>query len=298
MATNEPDWALYRTLLAVMREGSLSGAARLLGLAQPTVGRQIESLEQVLDLALFTRSRQGLWPTEAALQLQPYAEALASTAAALLRVATSHSGQARGTVRVTASEVIGVEVLPPIFGPLREAYPELAIELALSNKIEDLLNREADIAVRMVRPTQEALVARHIGDMPLGFYARRDYLERHGRPDSITDLAHHAVIGFDRDASFAQALRERIGDIDRRLFALRTDNQLAHLAAIRAGFGIGVCQAGLANRDQDLVRVLSNQFEAKLDIWLAMHEDLRGTRRCRVVFDALAEGLARYVHGQ
>jgi DNA-binding transcriptional LysR family regulator len=298
MAADEPDWGLYRTLLAVLREGSLSGAARFLGLAQPTVGRQIETLEQVLDLALFTRSRQGLSPTEAALQLQPYAEALASTTAALLRVASSQSDEARGTVRVTASEVIGAEVLPPILGPLRDAHPDLAIELALSNKIEDLLNREADIAVRMVRPTQEALIARHVGDIPLGLYARRDYLERRGRPDSIADLAHHAVIGFDRDASFAQALRERFGDIDRRLFALRTDNQLAHLAAIRAGFGIGVCQIGLANRNPDLVRVLGDQFEAKLDIWLAMHEDLRGARRCRVVFDALAEGLARYVRGK
>src|SRR5579885_2777770 len=119
----EPDWSLYRTLLAVLDEGSLSGAARALGLAQPTVGRHIEALEQALGLALFTRSQRGLLPTEAARQLRPYAEALAATAAALLRAASSQGGEARGAVRVTASEVIGAEVLPPILGPLREAHP-------------------------------------------------------------------------------------------------------------------------------------------------------------------------------
>ena len=290
----EPDWSLYRTFLAVLDEGTLSGAARALGLAQPTVGRHIEALQQALGFALFTRSQHGLLPTEAARQLRPYAEALAATAAALLRAASSQSGEARGAVRVTASEVIGAEVLPPILGPLREAHPGLAIELALSNRIENLLNREADIAVRMIRPDQDALLARQIGQIPLGFFARQDYLQRHGVPHSLADLAEHALIGFDRDAASMRALEAQIGKVDRNLLALRTDNQLAHLAAIRAGFGVGVCQVGLAKREPSLVRLLPD-FEPRLDIWLAMHEDLKETRRCRVVFDALAEGLARYV---
>lgn len=248
-----------------------------------------------MGLALFTRSQHGLSPTEGARQLRPYAEALAATAAALLRVASSQSGEARGTVRVTASEVIGAEVLPAILGPLRGAHPDLAIELALSNRVEDLLNREADIAVRMVRPEQDALIARRIGDIPIGLHARRDYLERRGTPKSLADLVHHAFIGFDRDTSFVRALETQFGEIDRNLFALRTDNQLAQLAAIRAGFGIGVCQVGLAKRDPALVRLLADRFEVKLETWLAMHEDLRETPRCRVVFDALAEGLAHYI---
>jgi DNA-binding transcriptional LysR family regulator len=295
MPADEPNWDLYRTLLAVLDEGSLSGAARALGIAQPTVGRHIEALEQILDVALFTRSQHGLAPTEAAQQLKPYAAALASTAAALLRVASSQGGEARGAVRVTASEVIGAEVLPPMLGPLREAHPELAIELVLSNRVENLLNREADIAVRMVRPDQDALVARYIGRIPLGFFARQDYLARHGVPQSLADLAVHALIGFDRDLSSVRAVEALLGPVDRNLFALRTDNQLAHVAALRAGFGVGVCQVGLAKRDPSLVRVLSNQFQANLETWLVIHEDLKDTPRCRVVFDALAEGLSRYV---
>src|SRR5579863_489107 len=294
MMTIDPGWELYRSFLAVMREGSLSAAARALSLTQPTVGRHVEALEQALGVALFTRSQRGLRATESALQLRPYADALASAAAALARAASDQSG-VKGAVRVTASEVVGAEVLPPILGPLREAHPELAIELALTNRVEDLLNRDADIAVRMVRPAQGALIARHIGAMPLGLYARRDYLDRHGEPKSLAELFHFAFIGVDRDASTLQMFKVHYGDIDRNFFALRTDNQLAQLAAIRAGFGVGVCQVGLAKRDPALVRLLADQFEMALDIWLAMHQDLKATPRCRVAFDALAEGLTRYV---
>lgn len=295
MPPAEPNWDLYRTFLAVLKEGSLSGASRALGLAQPTAGRHIEALEQALGFSLFTRSPHGLAPTEGARQLKPYVESLASTAAAVMRTASGQAGEARGAVRVTASEVIGAEVLPAILGPMREAYPELAIELVLSNRIENLLTREADIAVRMVRPDQDALVARHIGEIPLGFFARRDYLQRHGAPRSLADLAQHALIGFDRDESSVRGFAAQLGPIGRDAFALRTDNQLAHLAAIRAGFGVGVCQVGLAKRDPSLVRVLRDQFAPRLGAWLAMHEDLKDTRRCRVVFDALAEGLREYV---
>ncbi len=162
MVTSNPDWSLYRSFLSVLRTGSLSAAARDEGLTQPTVGRHVDSLEQALGVALFTRSQQGLAPTEAALELQPYAESLEATAAALVRAAVGRSGT-QGTVRITASEVIGAEVLPPMLTQLHAAHPEIELELMLSNRTEDLLQREADIAVRMVAPTQQALLARRVG---------------------------------------------------------------------------------------------------------------------------------------
>ncbi len=292
---SEPLWGLYRIFLAVLEEGSLSGAARTLGLTQPTIGRQIMALEQALNLSLFVRSQHGLSPTPTALQLRPYAEALAATAAALLRAASSQDAEARGAVRITASDVMGAEVLPSILGPLREIHQGLVIELVLSNRVENLLNREADIAVRMVRPNQDALIARYIGEVPLGLFASRNYLERHGEPRCLKELSKYAVIGYDRETAFLRSHKEMLGDVDRDLFALRTDSDLAQLAALRAGFGVGVCQIGLAERDPSLVRLLADQFEIKLDTWIAMHEDLKEIRRCRVVFDALAEGLSRYV---
>jgi DNA-binding transcriptional LysR family regulator len=295
MMDREPGWDLYRTFLAVLREGSLSGAARALGLTQPTVGRHVDALEQAVGFQLFTRSRDGLAPTEAASELRPYAETLASTAASLLRAASGHGEEVRGAVRITASEVVGVEVLPPILAGLRERHPRLVIELALSNSVEDLLRRDADIAVRMVEPSQEALVARRLGAIGLGLHAHRRYLDRCGMPSCLEDLETHALIGFDRETSAIRSMRKQTPGLRRALFALRADSDLAQLAAIRAGYGIGICQIGLARRDGDLVRVLPDAFELKLDTWLAMHENLRSSRRCRAVFDALAAGLGAYI---
>jgi DNA-binding transcriptional LysR family regulator len=292
----EPSWNFYRSLLAVLNEGSLSGAARVLGLTQPTIGRHIDALELAVGFQLFTRSQHGLSATQAAMELRPYAETLSSTAAALLRTASGQGSAVKGTVRLSASEVVGVEVLPPILTDLRERYPDLDIELVLSNTVEDLLRRDADIAVRMVEPSQDALVVKRLGDITLGFHAHRRYLQRHGTPACLDDLTAHSLIGFDRDLPAVRSmLRGKIPVFDRTRFALRADSHLAQLAAIRAGFGIGVCQARLAERDPDLVRVLPDAFEMKLGTWLAMHENLRTTLRCRATFDALAIGLEGYV---
>ncbi|WP_207480165.1 LysR family transcriptional regulator [Arenibaculum pallidiluteum] len=297
MTASEPGWDLYRTFLAVLQEGSLSGAARALGLAQPTIGRHIDALEQAMGFQLFTRSQHGLTPTEAAVELRPYAEALSATAASLLRVASGHGGAVQGAVRVTASEVIGVEVMPPILAALRERHPLLVIELSLSNSVEDLLRRDADIAVRMVEPSQGALLARRVGAVTLGLHAHRRYLDSRGIPARMEDLANHTVIGFDRETPGIRSMVARTPGFSRAQFALRSDSDLAQLAAIRAGFGIGVCQVGVALRDADLVRVLPDVFSLELGTWLAMHENLRTSRRCRVVFDALADGLGDYVRG-
>ncbi len=293
----EPGWELYRTFLAVVREGSLSGAARELGLTQPTAGRHVDALERTLGLTLFVRTQQGLSPTEAALSLRPFAESLEATSAALLRAASSHGEGVRGTVRVTASDVVAVEVLPAILADLHAAYPELTIELAPSNRMEDLLRRDADIAVRMQRPSQGVLVARHIGGIELGIYAHRRYLERRGTPATPDDLPGHALIGYDKENAFLRSVRAQVPWIQRNRFTLRTDSDLAAIAALRAGFGIGFCQVGLARRNPDLVRLFADEVSILLDTWLAMHEDLRDSPRCRVVFDALVAGLTRYIQG-
>jgi DNA-binding transcriptional LysR family regulator len=246
-------------------------------------------------LKLFTRSFDGFAPTDAALELQPYAAGVAVTAAALRRVASSHGAGVRGTVRLTASEVIGVEVLPPILAALRNEHPNLVIELVLSNQVDDLLHREADIAVRMFRPAQDALVAKRIGGIELGLHAHQRYLAAHGTPRSLEALAGHAVIGFDQESPFIRRLLDKYKVFTRASLALRADSDLAQLAAIRAGFGIGVCQVPLAAKDKALVRLLRSQFSLTMDTWVAMHEDLRASARCSVTFAALAAGLAAYI---
>jgi len=293
--TSNIGWELYRSFLGVLREGSLSGAARALGITQPTAGRHVAALEAALGVVLFTRSQLGLMPTEVALALRTHAEAMESTAASLERAASSQGEGVRGVVRISASEVIGAEVLPPIVARLREAHPALKVELVSTNRVQDLLRREADIAVRMVRPKQEQLVARRIGQIELGFHARKDYLARHGTPRRMEELASHSLIGYDQPSAFVRNVGKALQGYGREAFSLRTDSDLAQLALIRAGAGIGVCQVGLARRREALVRVMPRAFSLKLETWVTMHEDLRGSPRCRAAFDALAEGLSAYI---
>jgi DNA-binding transcriptional LysR family regulator len=288
-------WELYRSFLGVLNQGSLSGAARELGVAQPTIGRHVAALEKSLGLALFTRSQTGLLPTAAGQSLRTYAESLQSTVAALQRAAANQGSGVSGSVRITASDVMGVEVLPPIIARLRDKHPELTVELALTDRVQDLVRRESDIAVRMVRPRQELLVARRAGQIVLGLHAHQDYLSRRGTPKSIADLANHALIGFDETTAFIREAGKSFSAWRREAFSLRTDNNLAQLALIRSGAGIGVCQAAIAQRDNRIVRILPKQFALPLEVWITMHQDLRNSPRCRVTFDALVKGLQQHI---
>ncbi|WP_439619218.1 LysR family transcriptional regulator [Hyphomonas sp.] len=289
-------WDHCRSLLSVYRTGSLSAAARTLGVTQPTIARHVEQLESALGgTSLFTRSPQGLSPTEAADALIPHALAMEASAAAMVRAASGPDDAMAGAVRITASEVIGIEVLPAILAAIGADYPQLAFELVASNETADLLRRDADIAVRMVRPTQGALIARKIGDVALGMFARRDYLERRGTPNRLDDLSDHALIGFDHESSGVQGLRAQGLELHREMFTLRTDSDVAQLSAIRAGLGIGICQVALAMRDPRLVRLFPKEMTFSLETWLTMHGDLRGNRRMRTVFNHLAEALTMYM---
>lgn len=301
---NDISWDYYRTFLAVLRTGSLSAAARDLAITQPTAGRHVEALEQALGYALFTRSQQGLRPTDASLELAPYAEALAATAAAMARHATGAPSEIAGVVRISASDVIGVEVLPPILAALQEQHPQLIIELSLSDAVEDLLRRDVDIAIRMTSPSQASLVARKVGNIPLGLYAHRHYLERHGVPATPADLSQHRLVGFDRRTPFIRIAEERIRAIapsfppvNQLAWTYRADSNIAQLAAIRSGAGIGFCQVGIARRDPELQQLLGDVLELPLETWVVTHENLREAPRWRATFDALVQGLQDYVKG-
>ena len=294
---DEPDWDLYRSFLHVLREGSLSAAARTLGTTQPTIGRRLEALEAALGCTLFIRTPTGLHATDAARRLAAPAEAMAAQAGALRRAASAGQDDIAGTVRLTASETIGGAVLPPILAELQAAHPAIRIELALTNRNEDLLQREADIAVRMVRPSQEALIARRLGTLAIGLYAHRRYVERRGLPSVIDELGGHALIGFDRDAGALRALQQSGLSLTPEHFAFRSDSEHAQHAALLAGLGIGACQAAIAAGHPELLPVLPGQVRFELEMWLAMHEDLRNEPRIRQVFNFLADGLERYARG-
>ena len=293
MARKTVGWEYWRSFLMVLREGNLSRAARLLNLSQPTLGRHIGELERTLGLSLFTRSPRGLKPTDAAFELKPHAQSMAAAADALLRAASGSASEARGVVRITAPEIIGAEILPAILTGFRAKYPAVTIELALTNVTENLLAREADIAVRLVRPDQAALVAKKVGQVRFCCYAHRDYLKRHGTPKSFADLASHTLIGFDKGGTAIKALRDLPNPLLRDDFAFRSDSALAQIAMVRAGYGIGRGADIAARLDPDLVPLLASQYCVEVELWVAMHEDARSNRRMRLMFDHLATALTR-----
>jgi DNA-binding transcriptional LysR family regulator len=223
---------------------------------------------------------------------------MAAAAAALGRAASSAAAVDRGVVRVTASEIMGAEALPAVFAGFRARNPGVAIELALTNRNQDLARGDADIAVRMIRPTQSGLVARRIGSTRIRLYARRDYLARFGEPRSLADLAEHRMIGFDRDNQTFRSAGALAKALSREDFGFRCDSDLAQLAALRAGVGVGGCQDAIAKRTPELIPVLPNAFQMALEVWLVMHRDLKSEPRVRLMFDWLAAGLTDYVKGR
>jgi DNA-binding transcriptional LysR family regulator len=291
-ATRTPAWELYRSFLAVVRQGTLSAAARELSLTQPTIGRHIDALERELGVGLFTRSPSGLTPTGTALDLVPHAESMASAAEALVRAASGQAEDEIGSVRLTASELVGIEIVIPMLAAFREAHPRIAVEVVLSSRAEDLLRREADIAVRLFRPTQASLLAKRVGAIGIGLYAHPSYLESHPKPRRLEDLRTHALVGFDSEVWLRRGERYAL-PTSRDDYALRCDSYLGQYAAVRHGFGIGVSLHAPARRDE-LVRVLPRDFDVGFDAWLVMHEDLKTSRRVRLLYEFLSEQLTEY----
>ncbi|WP_431303487.1 LysR family transcriptional regulator [Sediminicoccus sp. BL-A-41-H5] len=290
-ADRQPDWAELRALVAVMRHGSLSAAARHLGLTQPTLGRQIRALERRVGEALFDRLPSGLRPTQRALALFEPANALDEAAAKLAAALARPPDAATGTVRITASEGFAARVLAPILTGLAEAHPGIEIELSATNEVENLLRRDADIAVRHTRPAQQELIAQRLGTVEVGLFAARGYVARHGMPRDVRTLAGHRLIGPDKDPRGRQ-LAERWGlPMESLSFALRTDSLTAQEAAVRAGFGIGVMSVAEAEPGGELLRVFPETATAAFPIWLAAHADMRQSPRLRVVYDALVSTL-------
>ncbi|CUH79811.1 LysR family transcriptional regulator [Tropicibacter naphthalenivorans] len=289
------DWSLVQTILTVAETGSLSEAARQLGLSQPTVGRQIQKAEEVLDVTLFHRQARGFAITPCGASLLPHARTMAEAMRALHLSAAGHSHRLSGPVRITASVFTAHHHLPPIIARIREAEPDISIDLVPSDASENLLYREADIAVRMYRTEQLDIVTKHLGDLSLGVYAAQSYVQRRGRPTSMAELLQHDLVGFDRSDRLLRGLREFGVDAQRDWFATRTDDHGVYLELIRAGCGIGFAQNNVAQRFSDLEQLLPDLPVPGLPLWLAAHEAVRTTPRIRRVWDLLEEGLMPFV---
>ncbi|MDX8435593.1 LysR family transcriptional regulator [Mesorhizobium abyssinicae] len=293
----EIDWNLIKSFVAVAETGSLSAAARKLAASQPTLGRHIAELEQALGVTLFRRGRSGYALTEAGSVLFERGRAVSEQASAFSLLALGSVEAIEGTVRIAASEVVAAYVLPEITAQLGVEEPGIEVEIVASNQVENLLRRDADIAIRMVKPAQNELVARKVADIPLCACAAKSYLGRAGRPLEPADLAGHALIGFDRSDEMIRGFAGYGIPVSRSSFRLRTDNQIVLWEAVRAGNGIGLGQRPLAERDPLVEIVLPQLPLPVLPVWLAMHRDVRSSVRIRRVADFLYEELKRYSAG-
>jgi DNA-binding transcriptional LysR family regulator len=286
------DWTLIRSFLAALDHGSLLAAARLLKTSQPTLGRHIAELESQLGVVLFERTGRGLVPTATALQLAESAREMEAGALQLTRTLSGAQLQTTGTVRIPASVPVAVQLLPPILARMRQTLPDIQVELVSSNQVSNLLRREADIALRMVRPEQGTLVAKKIGNVGVGAYAHRSYLARRSPIRQPADLLQNDLIGSDTDPSILRGFQAMGYPVTQESFVLRTDDFIVQWQSVRAGLGIGFMADYMAHSDPDVVRVLPGVLKIPdLPMWLAVHREIRTNRRIRAVYDFLAEAL-------
>jgi DNA-binding transcriptional LysR family regulator len=288
MAAQRFDWTLIRSFLAVLEAGSLTGAARATGARQPTLSRHVAELEAQLGTALFERTGRGVVPTAAALAIADAARQMEEGALGLERALARRRDTATGVVRVTASQVAAVWLLPPLLAEFQAAEPGIQAELVASNALSNLLRREADIAVRMVRPDQGSLVARKLAEVGVGAYAHRRYLARAGEPRRPEDLMAHRLVGYDRDETILRGFAALGLPIGREAFALRTDDHVAYGRLVAEGAGIGFLAHYTAAGEPELKRVLPQLKIPPMPCWLAVHREIRGNRVVRRVYDFLA----------
>ncbi|MEM7596780.1 MAG: LysR family transcriptional regulator [Pseudomonadota bacterium] len=284
------DWNQVRAFLATAEEGSFSGAARVLKSTQPTIGRQITDLETHLGITLVERSVRGPKLTEAGQDLLEHVRAMAEAATLISMSATAHSEDISGLVTVTASDLLSAQTLPDLLHPLRDSNPGIRINIVASNELQNLLEREADIAVRHVRPEQPELIARHVGDFHAGLYAATSYLDRAGRPTTPRDVADHAFVGHPDPERLLAPMHNLGIPLRADNFVMQSTNGVVVWELLRAGLGISVLPDAMCDPDPALERVLPDLPPFQFPIWLVTHRELQTSRRIRIVFDTLVRG--------
>lgn len=293
MDTAHLDWSLLQSFLRVAKAGSLSAAARRCGISQPTLGRHIRALEAALDQPLFMRRAEGQVLTPMGVRLFDDVCAMQEAAARIALTAAGASARLEGTVRITAAKVVAHWHLPPILARLRLAEPGIQIDLVASDTAENLMHREADIALRMFRPEHGDLLAQKVADLSLGLYASRGYLDRVGRPKTPDDLMALDFVGYDQSDTILRLMAGNGFRVTRDFFGLRCDDQLVNWALVCAGGGVGGFQRAIGDVDRRVERIAGFVQLPSLPVWLVVPEALRNVSRIARVRDALAQGMAR-----
>ena len=287
------DWTYVRTFLAVAETGSLTGASKKLGQSQPTIGRHIKALEISLGAELFERKANGFIPTELGISLLEPAQDMALASARFNHIAVGHDERLTGVVRITASKVISNYLLPEIISKIRTKEPEIEIELVPSDSTENLIFRDADIAVRMYRPTQLDIITKHVSDQNMALYASQALLEEYGQPQSFEELSSIPFVGFDKSDLIIRTMRELGFDVARSFFNVRCDDQAVYWRLVCAGCGIGAMQTVIGDYEPKVTKLEYQPKLPSIPMWLAAPGLLRKSARIKRVWDLLSESLVR-----
>jgi DNA-binding transcriptional LysR family regulator len=288
---NPLDWNQLRAFLETAETGSLSAAARKLGLTQPTLSRQVAAIERSMGVTLFERVGKTMALTPTGLDLLEHARTMGTAVEALSLAATGRSQAVGGVVSISATEIVAACTLPPLVRQLREQAPGITIEVIASDALSDLQRREADIAIRHVKPEQPDLIARLVREGTAHFYASENWVKAHGHPRTGKDATHLSFIGTKRTDQYLGYLRQQGLPLTEANFSCYADNSIAHWSLVREGMGIGAMTDEIARITPGMVRVLDELPPVRFPIWLVSHRELRTSRPIRVVFEALAQGL-------
>lgn len=287
------DWSGYRYFLAVAETGSLSAAARVLKVSQPTVGRQISTLEAALETKLFDRMPQGYQLTSAGAAIVDLARNIEESAIAIKRRIGGQDQSLSGRVCIAAAEGLATYWLAPRIPELKRRYPEIEVDLKVGMASLDMMRREADIALRIGDPVSEELVGRCVTKVRFGLFGSEAYLSEQGEPSTLDDLARHAVIGSTGEVAGLPQVRELEARSRAASVPFSCNSLLAQFIAMRHGLGLLALPLYMASNASEARRVLAEEFEISLDLWLLTHSDLKETARVRVVIDHLCAEIRR-----
>lgn len=287
------DWNQARAFLATAEEGSLSAAARALGQTQPTLSRQVAALEAALGVALFERIGRALTLTQTGRELLDHFKTMGEAATRISLTASSQSQAIEGSVCITATDLMAAHQLPPILKRLLAAAPGIEIEINASNDLRDLLRREADIAIRHVRPEQPELTAKLVGEFSAYFYASTEFLDNHGRPRTLEELSALDFIGIADGGRVIESFNALGLSISEKNFKVSSASGPVVLALVKEGFGVMMLPESISDQAPELERVMPEIGPVRFPVWLVAHRELHTSRRIRLVFDLLVEELRK-----
>ena len=287
------DWDDFRFVLAIVRGGSVSAAAKQLGVDHATVIRRVDRLEKHLSAKLFDRRKTGYLLTESGQRVADSAEAMESTIVANQEQVGGSVARLTGTVRIGAPDGFGTAFLAPRLTPFADRYPDLDVQLVATARLFSLSKREADIAISLTMPKEGRIVGRKLLDYRLGLYAAPGYLDRFPKITSREVLPQHRFVGYIEELLFTSEL-DYLPQVSPRISArLRSANLIAQLNATLSGFGIAVLPHFMATDYPQLVAVLPEEVSITRTFWMLMHADSKDLARIRAVADYIGEIVER-----